>query len=156
MLNGRPVSWCSKRESMVALSSIEAKYIALILVAKKATWLRLLLIKLGFFNPHDQHAQIMITKSNCCTKTITKDADIAQEGGPRLSISLKKDNQGSNSLAHNPVFYARIKQINIQHNYICDKVAAKRIKLSYVPTEEMIADILTKPLTHIKFYRFIQ
>lgn len=39
MLNGGPVSWCSKRQPTVALSSIEAEYIALTLAAKEATWM---------------------------------------------------------------------------------------------------------------------
>ena len=43
MLNEGPVSWCSKRQSTVALSSTEAEYITLTLAAKEATWLRLLL-----------------------------------------------------------------------------------------------------------------
>lgn len=43
MLNGGPVSWLSKNNLAVALSSTEAEYIALTLAAKEATWLRLLL-----------------------------------------------------------------------------------------------------------------
>ncbi len=37
MLNGGPVSWYSKRQATVALSSREAEYVALILAAKEAT-----------------------------------------------------------------------------------------------------------------------
>lgn len=48
MLNGRSVSWYSKKQVTVALSLTEAEYIALTLTAKKVTWLRLLLTKLGF------------------------------------------------------------------------------------------------------------
>lgn len=51
MLNGGPVSWCSKRQATVALSSTEAECIALTLAAKEATWLRLLLTKLGLLLP---------------------------------------------------------------------------------------------------------
>lgn len=53
MLNGGPVSWCSKRQATVALSSTEAEYIALTLAAKEATWLRLLLTELGLLQAHD-------------------------------------------------------------------------------------------------------
>lgn len=35
MLNGGPVSWYSKKQATIALSSTKVKYIALILVAKK-------------------------------------------------------------------------------------------------------------------------
>lgn len=39
MLNGGPVSWCSKRQPTVVLFSTEAEYIALTLATKEATWL---------------------------------------------------------------------------------------------------------------------
>lgn len=47
MLNGELVSWYSKRQPIVALSSIETEYIALILAVKDVIWLQLLLTKLG-------------------------------------------------------------------------------------------------------------
>ena len=72
-----------------------------------------------------------------------------------IVIPLKSDNQGSIALAYNPVFYSRIKHINIQHHYIHNKVGAKKIELFYVPTNQMIADGLTKVLTHVIFYSFI-
>lgn len=75
---------------------------------------------------------------------------------PGSSILLKGDNQGSISLVHNPVFHTRTKHIDIQHHYIQDEVAAKRIELVYVPTAEMIEDGLTKPLTHAKFHTFVE
>lgn len=37
MLNGGPVSWCSKRQATVALSLTQAEYVALTLASKKAT-----------------------------------------------------------------------------------------------------------------------
>ncbi len=73
-----------------------------------------------------------------------------------IVIPLKGDNQGSIALAHNPVFHSKTKHIDIQHHYIRDEVAAQRIQMSYIPTDEMIADGLTKALIHIKFYRFIE
>ena len=60
MLNGGPVSWYSKKQAIVALSSTEAEYIALTLAAKEATWLRLLLTELGILEANDQHAEINV------------------------------------------------------------------------------------------------
>lgn len=165
MLNGGPVSWCSKQQSTVALSSTEAKYIALTLAAKEATWLRLLLTELGLLQPREQHAPIKISEQNTCAQAIHQDLDRDNtyegeekpitEPATSITIPLKGDNQGSIASAHNPVFHTRTKHIDIQHHYIRDEVAAQRIELSYVPTSEMIADGLTKALTHVKFHGFI-
>ena len=63
MLNGGPVSWCSKRQATVALSSTEAEYVALTLAAKEATWLRLLLTKIGLLDEDGQYAVIKVAQS---------------------------------------------------------------------------------------------
>lgn len=155
MLNGGPVSWCSKRQATVALSSTEAEYTALTLAAKEATWLRLLLTELGVLEADQQHAEIKVSERNSCVQAIDSDLDNLDPGSGDPTVSLKGDNQGSLALAHNPVFHARTKHIDIQHQYIRDEVAAKRIELTYVPTGGMITDGLTKPLTHARFHTFV-
>ena len=71
-------------------------------------------------------------------------------------MSLKRDNQRSIALSHNPVFHARTKHIDIQHYYIRDEVASGEIDLQYVPISEMIADKMRKALTHAKFHLFVK
>lgn len=154
MLNKGPVSWCSKRQATVALSSTEAEYITLTLAAKEATWLRLLLTELGLLQPHDQHAKILIKEGNSSAEALLQDTTV--RGGVKETIPLKGDNQSSITLAHNPVLHSRTKHIDTQHYYIRDEVSSGRIKLTYVPTTEMIADGLTKPLTHAKFHGFLE
>ncbi len=70
MLNGDPVSWCSKRQPTVALSSTEAEYIALTLTAKEATWLRLLLTELDLLKAEDQHARINVSERNSSVQAL--------------------------------------------------------------------------------------
>ncbi len=140
----------------MALSSTETEYIALTLAAKEVTWLRLLLTELRLLQPDEQHALIKVLEQNKSAQAIQDYSNERGGGGEsEIVMPLKGDNQGSIALAHNPVFHSRTKHIDIQHHYIRDKVASKRIELSYVPIEEMIADGLTKALTHVKFLRFV-
>lgn len=145
----------------MALSSTEAEYIALTLAAKEATWLRLLLTELGLLQPNDKHALIKILEQNTYAQAIHRDLDNVCGGKeteplPSITIPMKCNNQGSIALAHNLAFHSRTKHIDIQHHYIRDEVASKRIELSYVPTEQMIADGLTKTLTNFKFHGFVE
>ena len=56
------------------------------------------------------------------------------------------DNQGAIALAKNPVYHARTKHIEVQHYFVREKVARGAIILEYCPTQEMLADVLTKAL----------
>jgi hypothetical protein len=69
LLNGNPVHWWSKRQSMVALSSTEAEYIAMGDAAKDAVWLREWLLSVfGLAIPVriicDNQAAIKIVENN--------------------------------------------------------------------------------------------
>ena len=57
-----------------------------------------------------------------------------------------EDNQGAIALAHNPEYHARTKHIDVQYHFVRECVEMGKVKLVYCPTEEMVADALTKPL----------
>jgi len=61
-------------------------------------------------------------------------------------IDVKTDAQGALDLATNARFSQKTKHIDIRHHFIRDHINAKGIELNHVPTDEMTADILTKPL----------
>ena len=147
------------------MSLTKAKYIALTLAAKEATWLCLLLTELGLPQPDQQHALIKVSENNRSTQAIYNDLGIERGGEDKsktrskkhpMVIPLKSNNQSSIALAYNPVFHSRTKHINIQHHYIRDEVASKKIDLSYALTDQIIADGLTKALTYVKFHSFIE
>ena len=57
------------------------------------------------------------------------------------------DNQGYTTLAKNSTDHSRIKHIDVQHHFIKERLENKEICLKYCPTVNIIADVLTKPLT---------
>lgn len=56
------------------------------------------------------------------------------------------DNQGCIALAKNPTHHSRTKHIDVQHHFIREKLESGEICLEYCPTEDMVADVLTKAL----------
>jgi hypothetical protein len=52
------------------------------------------------------------------------------------------------------VFHDKTNHIDIWYHYICDLVQKGVVKLQYVGTDEKVANMLTKPLSHVKFEYF--
>ena len=56
------------------------------------------------------------------------------------------DNQSCIKLTENPIFHNRSKHIGIGYHFIRDYVQKGDVKLEYIPTDEQVANILTKAL----------
>ena len=52
------------------------------------------------------------------------------------------------------MFHDKSKHIEIWYFYIWDMVQKGAIKLQYVSTDEQVVDVLTKPLSRVKFEYF--
>ncbi len=74
----------------------------------------------------------------------------------QTSTILHSDDQGAIQLVHNPGLHARTKHIDIQQNFVSEVVASKVTDIVCISTSKMPADELTKPLSRVKFERFIQ
>ena len=61
---------------------------------------------------------------------------------------VNTDNRGSMAFARDPVFHDESKQIDIQCYFTRDLTEEERLSINYVPTQEMVADLLTKSLPH--------
>jgi hypothetical protein len=64
------------------------------------------------------------------------------------------DNQSYIKMTENPVFHDKLKHIEICYHYICDMVQRGALKLLYISTDDQVVDVLTKPLSRIKFEYF--
>jgi hypothetical protein len=69
---------------------------------------------------------------------------------------LYSDNQAALSIAQNPVHYQRSKHIAIRYHFIRHAVQNDQITIDYVPTDEQIADVLTKALKPVKHVQAIE
>ena len=71
-----------------------------------------------------------------------------------LKFTLFTDNQPARKMAQNPITTQRSKHIDIRFHFIREHVEARAFRLEYCPTKDMLADVLTKNLTAIKFKDF--
>jgi hypothetical protein len=132
LMAGGAISWASKRQATVAVSSTEAEYMAAAFAAKELIWLRQLLFDLErqFIDPEEQ---------NDLPATV-----------------LYGDNTGSNSLTRNPEHHQRTKHIDVIYHFIRERVESNEVNVIYIPTDEMTADIHTKSLPYEKHRRHVQ
>ena len=118
---GPLISWKSRKQPTVALSTCEAEYISLASAVQESKFLR----------------------------QICKDMNIVID-----DVVIHVDNQGAINLAKNPVNHQRSKHIDIKYHFIRSEIQAGNVKLEYVPTEDNVADIFTKPATKVKLEKF--
>lgn len=67
--------------------------------------------------------------------------DLGAEDG---AIPIRADNQGTIKLLKNPVSSMRSKHIDVQHHFARERVARAEVSISYIRSEHMLADFLTK------------
>ena len=117
MLMGAPVSWGSKKQSSVSLSTSEAEYIALSLAIQEGKWIHRLLTEI-----------------------------LAAGSKTPPEFMIREDNQSCIKMTKNPVNHGRAKHIDIKYHHIRDEVKRGEVKLEYCETTLMLADIMTKAL----------
>ena len=71
-----------------------------------------------------------------------------------MTTIIYGDNQGAIALARNPQFHARTKHIDTQHHFVREKQHSGEVDLQYIPTDQQVADGLTKALPRDKFEVF--
>ena len=122
ILGSGMISWFSRKQTSIALSTEKAEYIGACSACREVVWLRKMLE--GLFD-----VEIDATDILC-------------------------DNQSSIKMTENPVFHDKTKHIDIIYHFIRDMVQKGVVKLKYVPTEEQVAYVLTKPKACVKFEYF--
>lgn len=125
-IGGAIVSWTSKKQNCIALSSMESEYIAMSMAGKDLMWFRRFLRTIPFID----------TKK-----------------GP---ITLYCDNQAAIYNAKNERISKHSKHIAMRYNDIRSLIKKGKVMLEYLPTNQMLADPLTKPLSGDKIKKVMR
>jgi hypothetical protein len=125
-LFGGPIDWQSSKQKTVSTSTTEAELLALSNASKEAIWWHRLFKDLGFDPGHE--------------------------------LEIKCDNKQTIRLLVKdvPILMTKLKHIDILHHWLREQVQTKQIKVSWVSTNRMIADGLTKALPRQKHEEFVK
>jgi len=120
------VSWSSKKQPIVTLSSTESEYVVLTHAFKDIIWIQKFIKEISPFFPFNFS----------------------------IPTNLFCDNQGAIRLSKDATYHARTKHINVHFHFVRQTVTQKDISLNYISTNDMVADIFTKSLARQKFEDF--
>jgi hypothetical protein len=115
LLNGHLISWQTKKQPVVSLSSCEAEYRALTDFSCELLWLRQFLDEVGI---------------------VSADAPTVVHEDNQGCIAVANFEANTNA--------KRMKHVEIQLHFIRDVIKDAKILLQYTPTNKMLADFLTK------------
>jgi len=122
-LGGAPISWQTRQQPSVALSTMESEFMAACAAAQESVWLIQLLREFTcqFINP----------------------------------VILFEDNKSCIDYTKNSTNHQRTKHISVRYHFIRDLVEQKVLQLKAIPSEDNLADIMTKPLDKKIFHRLM-
>jgi hypothetical protein len=122
LIDGGAISWSSKHQEIVSLSTTESKYVAATHGMKEALWLCSLL-------------------TDAFGTTIS-------------ATTLFSDNQAAIALTRDHQYHARTKHIDVRYHFIRWVIEQGSLRIIYCPTDDMVADTLTKALPAAKVKHF--
>lgn len=123
ILAGGAVSWSCEKQASIALSSTEAEYIAACEAAREIAWMRILLDEMLILPQDPPPTPLLIDNTAAITMI----------------------------LAENPSGSVRRKHINVKHHYVREQARVGALIPSFIPTEQQLADLFTKPLAVATF-----
>ncbi|KAJ9539558.1 hypothetical protein OSB04_032291 [Centaurea solstitialis] len=119
-LNGGAISWKSSKQDTIADSTTEAEYIAASDAAKEAVWLRNFL------------------------------SDLRVVASVSRPMDIFCDNSGAVAQAKEPREHHKSRHVLRKYHLIREIIGRGDVRICKIPTEENVADPLTKPLARVK------
>ena len=126
-----PVTWCSRKQELTALSSTEAELIALSTAMRELLWARRL------------------------TADIAKGFGVAYDNHTIIRSTVFEDNEGAIHLSKRPDMTPRARHLSVKYHQFKENLGVTEsgdgISVRWVPTNLQIADVLTKGVGPLKF-----
>jgi hypothetical protein len=118
LLGNRLVSWSSKKQHSVSISTAEAEYVA---------------------------------AGSCCSQILWMQYQLQDYGVTASKTPIFCDSTSAIAISNNPVLHSRTKHIDIRYHFIRDHVMKEDVELHFIPTDNQLADLFTKPLDESRF-----
>jgi len=130
IFGGAAVSWCSKLQKTIALSTMKAEYMALCEASKEAVWLNKLVQGVA-----------------------SQGLRTAISGGPS---NIKVYNSGCIDFSKNSFDHKRTKHIDIRFHFVREAITSDKVTLEHCATDDMVADPMTKDLSKTKHDKHVK
>lgn len=132
---GVPITWSTKLQLTVATSSTEAEMVALSAATKEVIFF------FNLINDANKLGNLDITLNNS-----------------HMHITVHEDNQGTIAIAKEYRIRPRTKHINVKYWHYTQFMQKNKdiMSINWVPSEENLADILTKPLGRLLHHRHLR
>jgi len=129
MLFGGPIAWKASKQKTVTTSSTEAELLAASFVGKEVIWWKNLFGEINFQLPQDEN------------------------------LTIRCDNKQTIRLltTESPQLTTKLRHVDIHHHWLRQEIQQRRtIQMEWIPTAQMPADGLTKPLPQQKHKNFLK
>ena len=125
-LGNGPITWYSKLQSQIALSTMGAEHGAAVPAIQNNTWIR----------------------------NVVKSASIP--GMTYVyATTLYGDNKPALAIAENPMHHQKSKHIHLKYQYVQDQVTKHNVVMEYVNSKDNCADGMTKPVGKVLYKRHL-
>lgn len=164
-INGDVVSWNSRLQPTVCLSTVEAEYVAIAQASREYLWLRSFLEEMnGSISTSLSQEQSLETPDflqhspiHTSIRTEENNHEYLQTEKGKLGIYdglLHSDSLGAVALTKNPQGHKRTKHIDIRHHFIRELVESGILQVQAIAGAENKADLFTKGLQFDKIFKF--
>ncbi|MBW0520809.1 hypothetical protein O181_060524 [Austropuccinia psidii MF-1] len=113
-----PISWMSKRQTVISQSTTEAEFVSMNICSKQLRWVSMLMV----MDMNIGMKKLVIYNNNSGSITISKQATLNQQ----------------------------TKHIEVRYQYLRQLITGNVLEVCQVSTNNMLADVLTKPMTIAK------